>query len=119
VPTRRKHHWSATPSSISIRSEPAFHPAYPSAAPSVIYKVPLVKPLTGASQPFHLPTPHKIPSLMQLALCDLLLDLLPTVKPLRVVQPDAVCGVGGSTPGLSHGDLGIFLGGGQTEEFVH
>jgi len=27
--------------------------------------------------------------------------------------------VGGSTPGLSHGDLGIFLGGGQTEEFVH
>jgi len=37
----------------------------------------------------------------------------------RVVQPDAVCEVGGSTPGLSHGDLGIFLGGGQTEEFVH
>jgi len=35
------------------------------------------------------------------------------------VQPDAVCEVGGSTPGLSHGDLGIFLGGGQTEEFVH
>jgi len=27
--------------------------------------------------------------------------------------------VGCSTPGLSHGDLGIFLGGGQTEEFVH
>jgi len=44
---------------------------------------------------------------------------LPTVQPLRVVQPDAVCEVGGSTPGLSHGDLGIFLGGGQTEEFVH
>jgi len=43
----------------------------------------------------------------------------PTVQPLRVVQPDAVCEVGGSTPGLSHGDLGIFLGGGQTEEFVH
>jgi len=38
---------------------------------------------------------------------------------LLVVQPDAVCEVGGSTPGLSHGDLGIFLGGGQTEEFVH
>jgi len=35
------------------------------------------------------------------------------------VQPDAVCEVGGSTPGLSQGDLGIFLGGGQTEEFVH
>jgi len=45
--------------------------------------------------------------------------LSPTVQPLRVVQPDAVCEVGGSTPGLSHGDLGIFLGGGQTEEFVH
>jgi len=44
---------------------------------------------------------------------------IPTVQPLRVVQPDAVCEVGGSTPGLSHGDLGIFLGGGQTEEFVH
>jgi len=44
---------------------------------------------------------------------------LPTVQPLRVVQPDAVCEVGGSTPGLSHGDLGSFLGGGQTEEFVH
>jgi len=43
----------------------------------------------------------------------------PTVQPLRVVQPDAVCEVGGSTPGLSHGDLGIFLGGGQSEEFVH
>jgi len=43
----------------------------------------------------------------------------PTVQPLRVVQPDAVCEVGGSTPGLSLGDLGIFLGGGQTEEFVH
>jgi len=26
---------------------------------------------------------------------------------------DVVCEVGGSTPGLSHGDLGIFLGGGQ------
>jgi len=34
------------------------------------------------------------------------------------VQPDAVCEVGGSTLGLSHGDLGIFLGGGQTEEFL-
>jgi len=30
-----------------------------------------------------------------------------------LVQPDAVCEVGGSTPGLSYGDLGIFLGGGQ------
>jgi len=40
-------------------------------------------------------------------------------QPLWVVQPDAVCEVGGSTPGISHGDLGIFLGGGQTEEFVH
>jgi len=36
-----------------------------------------------------------------------------TVQPVRVVQPDAVCEVGGSTPGLSHGDLGVFLGGGQ------
>jgi len=35
------------------------------------------------------------------------------------VQPDAVCEVGGSTPGLSHGDPGIFHGGGQTEKFVH
>jgi len=26
------------------------------------------------------------------------------------VQPDAVCEVGGSTPDLSHGDLGISLG---------
>jgi len=34
-------------------------------------------------------------------------------------QLDAVCEVGGSTPDLSHGDLGIFLGGGQTEKFVH
>jgi len=48
-----------------------------------------------------------------------LLSAQPTVQPLRVVQPDAVCEVGGSTPGLSHGDLGIFLGGCQTEEFVH
>jgi len=31
------------------------------------------------------------------------------------VQPDAVCEVGGSTPDHSYGDLGIFLGGGQTE----
>jgi len=38
---------------------------------------------------------------------------LPTVQPLRVVRPDAVCEVGGEVPGLSHGDLGIFLGGGQ------
>jgi len=44
---------------------------------------------------------------------------VPTVQPLRVVQPDAVCEVEGSTPGLSRGDLGIFLGGGQIEEFVH
>jgi len=43
----------------------------------------------------------------------------PTIQPSRVVQPDAVGGVGGSTPGLSYGNLGIFLGGGQTEEFVH
>jgi len=28
----------------------------------------------------------------------------------RVVQPDAVCEVGGSTPGLPHGDVGISLG---------
>jgi len=42
-----------------------------------------------------------------------------SVQPVRVVQPDAVCEVGGSTSGLSHGDLGIFLGGGQTEEFAH
>jgi len=45
-------------------------------------------------------------------------EAVPTVEPSRVVQPDSVCEVGGSTPGLSHGDLGIFLGGGQTEEFV-
>jgi len=43
----------------------------------------------------------------------------PTVQPLWVVQPDAVCEVGGLTPDLSYGDLGIFLGGGQTEKFVH
>jgi len=43
----------------------------------------------------------------------------PTVQPLRVVQPAAVCVVGGSTPDLSYEDLGIFLGGGQTEKFVH
>jgi len=49
----------------------------------------------------------------------MLLAISATVQPLRVVQPDAVCEVGGSTPGISHGDLGIFLGGGQTEEFVH
>jgi len=42
-----------------------------------------------------------------------------TVQPLRVVQPDAVCEVGGSAPALSHGDLGIIPGGGQTEKFVH
>jgi len=42
----------------------------------------------------------------------------PTVQPLWVVQPDAVCEVGGLTPDLSYGDLGIFLGGGQTEKFV-
>jgi len=47
------------------------------------------------------------------------LECLACLQSLRVVQPDAVCEVGGSTPGLSHGDLGIFLGGGQTEEFVH
>jgi len=34
-------------------------------------------------------------------------------------QPDTVCEVGGSTPDLSYGDLGIFLGGGQTEKLVH
>jgi len=45
--------------------------------------------------------------------------MLPTVQPLWVVQPDAVCDVGGSTPDLSYGDLGVFLGGGQTEKFVH
>jgi len=43
------------------------------------------------------------------------LHCLPTVQPLRVVQPDAVCEVGGWTPDLSYGDLGIFLGGGQIE----
>jgi len=43
----------------------------------------------------------------------------PLCRYLRAVQPDAVCEVGGSTPGLSRGDLGIFLGGGQTEKFVH
>jgi len=43
----------------------------------------------------------------------------PTVQPLRVVQPDAVCEVGGSTPDLPYGDLGIFPGRGQTEKSVH
>jgi len=43
----------------------------------------------------------------------------PTGQPLWVVQPDAVCEVGGLTPDLSHGDLGVLLGGGQTEKFVH
>jgi len=43
----------------------------------------------------------------------------PTVQPLRVVQPDAVCEDGGSTPDRSHGDLGTFLGGGPTEKSVH
>jgi len=34
-----------------------------------------------------------------------------TVQPLRVVQPDAVCEVGGSTPDLSHGGTwGFSLG---------
>jgi len=42
----------------------------------------------------------------------------PTVQPLRVVQPDEVCEVGSSTPGLSHGDLGTFPGGGPTEKIV-
>jgi len=45
-------------------------------------------------------------------------DMIPTVQPLRVVQPDAVCEVGGSTPGLSLGDLGISLGR-PNREFVH
>jgi len=44
---------------------------------------------------------------------------LPTVQPLRVVRPDAVCEVGGSTPDLSYGDLGIFPGGGHPEKHVH
>jgi len=35
------------------------------------------------------------------------------------VQPDTVCKVGGSTPDLSYGDLGILPGGGQTEEIIH
>jgi len=47
------------------------------------------------------------------------LHMPPTIQPLWVVQPDAVCEVGGSTPDLSYGDLGIFLGGDQTEKFVH
>jgi len=37
-----------------------------------------------------------------------LLLYLPIVQPLRVVQPDAVCEVGGSTPDVSYGDLGVF-----------
>jgi len=44
---------------------------------------------------------------------------LPTVQPLRVVRPDAVCEVGGSTPDLSYGDLGISPGGGHPEKLVH
>jgi len=43
----------------------------------------------------------------------------PTVQPSWVVQPDAVCEVGGLTPDLSYGDLGIFLGDDQIEKFVH
>jgi len=43
----------------------------------------------------------------------------PTVQPLRVVRPDAVCEVGGSTPDLSYGDLGISPGGGHPEKLVH
>jgi len=38
------------------------------------------------------------------------MNMLGTVQPLWVVQPDGVCEVGGSTPGLSYGDLGISLG---------
>jgi len=45
--------------------------------------------------------------------------LEPTVQPLRVVRPDAVCEVGGSTPDLSYGDLGISPGGGHPEKLVH
>jgi len=45
--------------------------------------------------------------------------LLATVQPLWVVQPDAVSEVGGSTPDLAYGDLGILSGGGQIEKFVH
>jgi len=42
----------------------------------------------------------------------------PFPKLYRVVQPDAVCEVGGSTPDLSYGDLGIFLGGGHCSTFT-
>jgi len=41
-----------------------------------------------------------------------------TLSSHEQVQPDAVCEVGGSTPGLSHGDLGIFLGGGQRNLYI-
>jgi len=43
----------------------------------------------------------------------------PPVQPSRIVQPDAVCEVGSSTPDLSYGDLGIFPGGRRTEKIVH
>jgi len=47
------------------------------------------------------------------------LSRVPTVQPLRVVQPDAVCEVGGSTPDLSYGELGISPGEGHPEKAVH
>jgi len=38
---------------------------------------------------------------------------------LANVQPDTVCEVGGSTPDLSYGDLGILPGGCRTEKILH
>jgi len=43
----------------------------------------------------------------------------PTVQPSWVVQPDAVCEVGGWTPDLSCGNWVVLPGGGQTEKIVH
>jgi len=43
----------------------------------------------------------------------------PTVQPLRVEQPDAVCEVGESNHDRPYGHLALFPGGGQTEKVVH
>jgi len=66
-------------------------------------------------QDLHHP-PLNLPPMKEGCILHTRLYLAPTVQPLRVVQPDAVCEVGGSTPGLSHGDLAIFLGGGPNRE---
>jgi len=45
--------------------------------------------------------------------------IVPTGQPLRAVQPDAVCEVGGLTCGLSYGVLGSLPWGGPNREIVH